>query len=66
MRDPGWLCGDDPFTGTNFDHRKEWVVDRAKELAGAFAVKIHAYAVMSNHYLCAAPHKQCYVEPRIM
>ncbi len=46
----GWLIGDDPVTGTNFDHRKEWVVDRARELVGIFAIRIHAYAVMSNHY----------------
>ncbi len=37
-----WLTGDDPVTGRNFNHRKQWVVERAKELAGVFAIRIHA------------------------
>lgn len=45
-----WLCGEDPVSGHNFDHRKSWLVDRMKELAAIYAVDICAYAVMSNHY----------------
>lgn len=45
-----YLCGEDRLTGKNFDHRKQWVVDRLKTLSGLFAVDICAYAVMSNHY----------------
>jgi len=45
-----YLCGDDPFTGENFDHRKVWLVERIRQLASVFAVDICAYAVMSNHY----------------
>jgi len=45
-----YLCGDDPVTGENFDHRKVWLVERMKQLASIFAVDICAYAVMSNHY----------------
>src|SRR5690606_10999732 len=45
-----WLCGDDPYTGKNFDHRKPWLVQRLKFLAEVFAIDIAAYAVMSNHY----------------
>ena len=44
-----WLCGDDPYSGKNFDHRREWVRDRAKMLVSHFAVEVLAYAVMSNH-----------------
>ena len=44
-----WLCGDDPYSGKNFDHRREWVRERAKKLVGHFAVEVLAYAVMSNH-----------------
>ena len=44
-----FLCGDDSFTGKNYEHRKLWVVERLKELEAVFAVDICAYAVMSNH-----------------
>lgn len=53
-----WLCGDDPYTGKNFDHRKPWLVERLKLLADVFAIDIAAYAVMSNHY-----HVVLHVDP---
>ena len=45
-----YLCGDDPVTGKNFDHRKQWLVSRIKTLAAQFSIEICAYAIMSNHY----------------
>ena len=45
-----FLCGEDHVTGKSFEHRKVWVVDRLKSLAGVFTIEICAYAVMSNHY----------------
>ena len=45
-----FLCGVDSLTGNNYEHRKPWVVDRLKELAGIFAIEVCAYAVMSNHF----------------
>ena len=45
-----YLCGDDPVSGRNFDHRKAWLVSRLKQLAGQFAIDVSAYAIMSNHY----------------
>ena len=45
-----WLCGDDHATGCNYDHRRQWIVDRIDLLSKNFSVDICAYAVMSNHY----------------
>ncbi|MCG7995784.1 MAG: transposase [Candidatus Thiodiazotropha taylori] len=45
-----WLCGEDPYTGENFEHRRQWVLDRLRQLSGIFAIDICAYAILSNHY----------------
>ena len=45
-----FLCGQDEFSGQNYEHRKQWVVDKLAELADVFSIDICAYAVMSNHY----------------
>ena len=45
-----FLCGEDRLTGKNYDHRKQWVVDKLKALSEVFAIDVCAYAVMSNHY----------------
>ena len=40
-----FLCGDDAFSGKNFDHRKQWIVDKITELSKVFAIDVCAYAI---------------------
>ena len=44
-----YLCGKDARSGADYEHRRGWVRDRLRFLAGVFAVDVLAYAVMSNH-----------------
>ena len=52
---PGWIhcisrCVRRAFlAGDGFAHRKGWVEERLRQLAGVFAVDVAAFAVMSNH-----------------
>ena len=44
-----FLCGTDSYTGRDYGHRKAWVLDRLRQLAGLFGVEVCDYAIMSNH-----------------
>ena len=44
-----FLCGEDTYSGRNYEHRKEWIKSRIRELAAGYAMEISAYAIMSNH-----------------
>ncbi|AVP98750.1 transposase [Ahniella affigens] len=44
-----WLCGVDPLTGIDYEHRRELIEERLLMLAEVYSVSIYAYAVMSNH-----------------
>jgi putative transposase len=44
-----FLFGVDAVTGQDYSHRKEWIVERLKFLAGIFAIDVCAYAVMHTH-----------------
>ncbi|HDH08354.1 MAG TPA: transposase [Gammaproteobacteria bacterium] len=45
-----FLWGVDQYSGKDYSHRKQWVVEKLAELSGIFAIDVCAYAVMSNHY----------------
>ncbi|WP_257281811.1 hypothetical protein [Endozoicomonas sp. ISHI1] len=45
-----YLCGEDHLTGKNYEHRRQWVVDKLRELVSIFSIEVCTYAVMSNHY----------------
>jgi hypothetical protein len=45
-----WLCGFDHVQQRDFSHRREWIEKRIHFLTGLFAVSVHSYAVMHNHY----------------
>lgn len=45
-----WLWGFDEYAGRDYSHRKEWVLERLRQLAAIFAIDLCAYAIMSNHY----------------
>lgn len=45
-----FLCGSDPLTGFDFEHRRQWIVNRIKQVCAVFAVDLCAYAIMNNHY----------------
>jgi len=45
-----YLYGEDHVTGKNYEHRKQWILDRLSVLSDMFSINIAAYAIMSNHY----------------
>lgn len=45
-----FLCGKDDYSGQCFEHRREWLEEQLLLVADVFAIKICAYAIMSNHY----------------
>jgi len=45
-----YLYGYDAVTHQDFSHRKAWIVDRMKFLAGIFAIDVCAFAILANHF----------------
>ncbi|WP_412522587.1 transposase [Shewanella chilikensis] len=44
-----FLCGDDAYSGKNYDHRRGWVESLLFELEAVFAIDVAAFAIMSIH-----------------
>jgi len=45
-----FLCGFDQTTQQDFEHRRQWMLDRLAEIETVFCIDVCAYAIMSNHY----------------
>ncbi len=45
-----FLCGFDQTTQQDFEHRRQWMLDRLSEIETVFCIDVCAYAIMSNHY----------------
>jgi len=46
----GFLCGSDPLTGKDYEHRREWIRNRLEFLAGIFGIDAPGFSVMSHHF----------------
>ncbi len=44
-----FLCGVDHYSGRNYEHRRQWVVDRIRLLSSLFAIDVCAFAVLHDH-----------------
>ena len=55
------LCGDDPYSGQNYDHRRQWIKKLLEYQASIFAVDIGNYSILSNHQ-----HLICRTRPDIV
>ena len=58
-----FLCGVDHYSGKNYEHRRQWVVDRLRLLSSLFAIDVCAYAVMNNHYHLVLKMEPTQLEP---
>jgi hypothetical protein len=44
-----FLCGVDPATGDDYEHRRSWARERIEHLASCFAIEVVTFSIMSNH-----------------
>jgi hypothetical protein len=44
------VCGDDPYTGRNYEHRKEWLERRFEFLASVSGTDVVGFSILSNHF----------------
>jgi hypothetical protein len=58
-----FLCGRDTHTGFNFEHRRQWIVDRTKLLCGVFSVDLCAYAIDRSWPIADMRNVSNYINP---
>ena len=44
-----FLCGKDPYSGRDYNHRKQWIKQRLTFLVEVFAIDLAGFGVMDNH-----------------
>jgi len=44
-----FLCGEDKLIGKNYDHRKQWAIEKLQQLANVFSIEVCAYTFLDNH-----------------
>ena len=45
-----YLMGNDPESGNNYDHRKQWLEDRLQRFAAYFGIDLLGFSILSNHF----------------
>ena len=45
-----FLLGDDPVTGKNYDHRKDWIENLLRHFSASFGIDLLGFAILSNHF----------------
>lgn len=45
-----FLMGNDPDSGKNYDHRKQWLEDQLQHFASCFGIDLIAFSILSNHF----------------
>lgn len=43
------LCGNDPYSGVCYEHRRDWIRQRLEFLASIFGIDCLTHTVLSNH-----------------
>ncbi|SEH05821.1 hypothetical protein [Candidatus Venteria ishoeyi] len=43
-----FLCGFDSQSGCNYEHRRQWILDRLEVLAKQFSVEVCAYTIIPS------------------
>ena len=40
-------CAEDPYSGKNFSHRRQWMVSSMRQLIDFFGINVYAYSILS-------------------